>query len=98
MDYTKKGFRITNGTILARIRVAFKELRIRNRRINILLDGEAKALEMQVQYRTRGVFRWAPKLETWLETEGYKVWLGIIQRSLTNEGAHYKSGGHPTFR
>jgi hypothetical protein len=83
MCYTKNGFRITNATVLARISVAFKELRIKNRRINILLDGEIKALEMQVQYRTRGVFKWASKLETWLETESYKFWLGTIQYSLS---------------
>lgn len=72
--------------VIARVGVAFKELRIGNRRLSFFLDGEAKALEMLVKYNEHGVFRWAPRLKQWLESEAYKFWLGTIQRSLENCG------------
>jgi hypothetical protein len=80
--FTRNGFRIVNKMVISRLCVAFRALRIAKGRVSILLDGEIRALEMQVQYRTRGVFKWAPRLETWLKMEGYKFWLGTIQRSL----------------
>lgn len=82
--FAKNGFRIVDKRVISRLCVAFRELRIGKGRLSILLDGETKALEMQVQYRTRGVFKWAPRLETWLNLEGYKFWLGTIQHSLAN--------------
>jgi len=82
VDFTRNGFRIVDATVIARLRIALNELRIIGRRLRILLDGEAKAMEMQIQYRTRGVFKWAPRLETWLKMEGYKFWLGTVQHSL----------------
>ena len=84
VGFAKNGFRIVDKMIISRLCVAFKELRIANRRLSILLEGEIKATEMQIQYRARGVFRWASKLSTWLDIEGYKFWLGTIQSSLEN--------------
>lgn len=83
--FAKNGLRIVNKVVIRRLCVAFRELRIAKRHFSIFLEGEMKTLEMQVQYRARGVFKWAPKLETWLQIESYKFWLGTIQHSLTNE-------------
>ena len=80
--FAKNGFRIVDEMVIGRLCVALRELRIAKRGLSILLDGEAKALEMQVQYRARGVFKWAPRLETWLRIESYWFWLGTIQHSL----------------
>jgi len=90
VGFAKNGFRIVDKRVISRLCVAFRELRVAKGRLSILLDGEVKALEMQVQYRTRGVFEWAPRLETWLNTVGYKFWLGTIQHS-------YASGACPVF-
>lgn len=84
VSFAKNGFRIVDKMVISRLCVAFRELRIAKGRLSILLDGETKALEMQVQYRTRGVFVWTPRLETWLKVESYKFWLGTMQRSLEN--------------
>jgi hypothetical protein len=84
VDFAKHGLKIVDNLVINRLCVAFRALRITRRRLRILLDGEAKALEMQVQYRTRGVFKWAPLLQTWLKTENYRFWLGTIQGSLSN--------------
>jgi len=80
--FARKGFRIVNKLVISRLCIAIRGLRIAKRRLRTLLDGEIKALEMQVQYRERGVFKWAPRLEGWLKTEDYKLWLGTIQQSL----------------
>ena len=50
--------------------------------MSILLNGAIRAFEIQVRYRTRGVFKWAPKLEAWLRLEGHKFWLGVVLYSL----------------
>jgi hypothetical protein len=81
--FAKNGFRIVDEMVISRLCVAFRELRIAKRGLSILLDGEIKALEMLVQYRARGVFKWAPRLETWLRIESYRFWLGTIQHSLS---------------
>jgi len=82
--YTKKNLRILGASILQRLAVAFKELGIIKPRARILSHGEAKALEMQVQFRRQGVFKWAPSVEKWLNEVGYKLWLGTVQISLMN--------------
>jgi hypothetical protein len=84
VDFAKNGFRIVDRMVIGRLCIALRELRIAKRRFTVLLDGEIKASEMQVQYRTRGVFKWAPRLETWLKIESYKYWLGTIQHALTS--------------
>jgi hypothetical protein len=87
VDFAKNGFRIVDKMVIGRLCVAFRELRIVKGRLSILLDGQIKALEMLVQYKARGVFKWAPRLETWLKMEGYKFWLGTMQRSLENNAS-----------
>jgi hypothetical protein len=84
VGFAKNGFRIVDKRVISRLCVAFRELRVATRRLSIFLDGEIKALEMQIQYSTRGVFVWAPRLEAWLKVESYKFWLGTIQHSLEN--------------
>jgi hypothetical protein len=69
---------------LQRLAVAFRELGITKPQARILSYGEAKALEMQVQFRRRGVFKWAPMVENWLNDIGYRLWLGTVQVSLMN--------------
>ena len=82
--YTRRNLRILGANILQRLAVAFRELGITKPRSRILSQGEAKALEMQVQFRRRGVFKWAPRVEKWLNDLGYKLWLGTVQISLMN--------------
>lgn len=82
VGFTRNGCRIVKAAVLARLRVAFKELGIVNRRVRVLLDGEIKALEMQVRFRERNVFRWVPQLRAWLRDQAYKFWLGTMQTSL----------------
>ena len=84
LAYTKKNLRIHGANILQRLAVAFRELGIVKPRARILSHGEAKALEMQVQFRRQGVFKWAPRVERWLNDIGYKLWLGTVQISLMN--------------
>ena len=84
VGFTRYGGRIVNATVLARLRVAFRELGIVNRRIRVLLDGEIKALELQVRFRQRNMFRWVPQLRVWLRDQTYKFWLGTMQASLGN--------------
>lgn len=85
VDFARNGFRIVDKMVISRLCVAFRELRIAAGRLSILFAGEIKASEMQVQYRTRGVFKWAPRLETWLKIESYKFWLGTIEHSLASD-------------
>lgn len=82
MGFTRHGYRIVKATVLARLRVAFRKLGIINRCVRVLLDGEIKALEMQVRFRQRNVFRWVPQLKEWLRDQAYKFWLGTMQTSL----------------
>lgn len=89
VGFTRHGDRIVKTTVLARLRVAFRKLGIINRRVRVFLDGEIKALEMQVRFRGRNVFRWVPQLEVWLRDQAYKFWLGTMQTSL-------KDNDHPT--
>jgi hypothetical protein len=84
VHFARNGFRIVDAMVIARLRVALRELGITNRRLSILLDGDAKAAEMQFRYKECGVFRWLPKLEQWLKSEAYRFWLGTIQHSLEN--------------
>jgi hypothetical protein len=84
VTFAKNGFRIVDEMVISRLCVALRELGIVKRGLSILLDGQIKALEMLVQYKARGVFKWAPRLETWLKLEGYRFWLGTIQHSLSN--------------
>jgi hypothetical protein len=81
VGFTRHGSRVVKATVLARLRVAFKELGIINRRSRVLLDGEIKALEMQVRFRKRNLFRWVPQLRAWLRDREYKFWLGTMQTS-----------------
>lgn len=83
VTFAKNGFRIVDEMVISRLCVALRELGIVKRGLSILLDGQIKALEMLVQYKARGVFKWAPRLETWLKLEGYRFWLGTIQHSLS---------------
>lgn len=95
VGFAKMGFRIVDKMVISRLCVAFRELRVAKRGLRILLEGEVKAAEMQIQYRTRGVFKWAPKLETWLKIRGYKLWLGTIQYSLASNACPcFENGGH----
>lgn len=82
VGFTRHGGRIVKATVLARLRVAFRELGIINRRVRVFLDGEIKALDMQVRFRGRNVFRWVPQLKAWLGDQAYKFWLGTMQTSL----------------
>jgi hypothetical protein len=82
--YTRTNLRILGANILQRLRVAFKELGIVKPGARILSRGEAKALEMLVQFRCRGVFKWAPRVEKWLYDVGYRLWLGAREISLMN--------------
>jgi hypothetical protein len=84
LAYTRKNLRILGAGILQRLAVAFKELGIVKPRAKFLSRGEAKALEMLVQYRRQGVFKWAPRIEKWLYEVGYRLWLGAMDISLTN--------------
>lgn len=77
--FTRDGARIVDATVISRLRVAFRALRITNRRVRILMDGEIKALEMLTQYEERGVFKWVPQLKVWLRDPAYKFWLGTVQ-------------------
>jgi len=80
ISYLKLGCRIVSATVIARLRVAMKKLGIV--RTRVLMDGEIKAMEMRTQYQERGVFRWVPRLKTWLNEVAYKFWLGTLQSSL----------------
>jgi hypothetical protein len=82
VSFTKNGRKIVNDVVLSRIRVALRELGIINRRVRILMEGEVRALEMQVQYQKRNAFNWVPQLKEWLRQRSYKIWLGILQLSL----------------
>ena len=82
VDFARSGFRIVNKLVINRLGLALRGLHIAKRRLRILLDGEITALEMQIQYRANGVFKWIPQLEGWLKTEAYKFWLGTIHHSL----------------
>ena len=84
LAYTKVNLRILGTEILQRLAVAFRELGILKPRARILSYGEARALEMQVQFRCQGVFRWAPRVEKWLNDIRYKLWLGTVQISFMN--------------
>jgi hypothetical protein len=84
LAYTRRNLRILGASILQRLAVAFRELGITKPQARILSYGEAKALEMQVQFRRRGVFKWAPRVEKWLDDIGYRLWLGTVQVSLMN--------------
>jgi hypothetical protein len=81
VGFTRHGSRVVKATVLARLRVAFRELGIINRRIRVLLDGEIKSLEMQVRFRELNLFRWVPQLRAWLGNQEYKFWLGTMQTS-----------------
>ncbi len=82
VGFTRSGARIVDATVMKRLRVAFRELRIISRRLRILMDGEIEALRMLTGYKEKGVFRWIPQLETWLRDEAYKFWLGTMQTTL----------------
>lgn len=82
VDFTRNGFRIVDKTVLARLRVAFRELGIVNRRVRVLVDGEVKALEMRTKFEEQNVFKWVPRLKAWLRDQAYKFWLGTMQISL----------------
>jgi hypothetical protein len=84
LAYTRRNLRILGASILQRLAVAFRELGITKPQAWILSEGEAKALEMQVEFRRRGVFKWAPRVENWLKDVSYKLWLGTLQVSLMN--------------
>ena len=88
--YTRNNLRILGASILQRLAVAFRELGLTKPQARILSYGEAKALEMQVQFRRRGVFKWAPRVEDWLNDIGYRLWLGTVQISLMNSLVIYK--------
>ena len=90
LAYTRRNLRILGASILQRLAVAFRELGITKPQSRILSYGEAKALEMQVQFRRRGVFKWAPRVEDWLNDIGYRLWLGTVQISLMNSLVIYK--------
>lgn len=82
VGFTKKGFKITDVAVIARLRVALRDLGIINRRVRVLVEGEIKALEMQIRFKDRKVFNWAPQLKAWLKCQAYKFWLGAMQTSL----------------
>lgn len=84
VEFTRNGFRIVDATVLARLRVAFRELGIVNRRIRILIDGEIKALEIRTRLEEQKVFSWFPQLKAWLRDQAYKFWLGTMQ--ISSEG------------
>ena len=90
LAYTRGNLRILGASILQRLAVAFRELGITKPQSRILSYGEAKALEMQVQFRRRGVFEWAPRVENWLNDIGYKLWLGTVEISLMKSLVIYK--------
>jgi len=79
--YAKHGWRIVSRTVITRLRIVMKRLRVVNR-IRVLLDGEIKAKEMRTQFRERGVFCWIPKLKAWLRDPVYIFWLGTLQITL----------------
>jgi hypothetical protein len=76
--FTKKGFKIINTLVLDRLRIAFRELGIVNRRIRILIDGELRAKELQTRFKQRKLFNWVPQLKIWLTDQKYKFWLGTM--------------------
>ena len=90
LAYTRRNLRILGASILQRLAVAFRELGITKPQSRILSYGEAKALEMQVQFRRQGVFKWAPRVENWLEDMGYRLWLGTVEISLMKSLVIYK--------
>ena len=90
LAYTRRNLRILGASILQRLAVAFRELGITKPQARILSYGEAKALEMQVQFKRRGVFKWAPRVENWLNDIGYRLWLGTVQISLMKSLVIYK--------
>ena len=90
LAYTRRNLRILGASILQRLAVAFRELGITKPQARILSYGEAKALEMQVQFKRRGVFKWAPRVEKWLNDIRYKLWLGTVEISLMNSLVIYK--------
>ena len=90
LAYTRNNLRILGASILQRLAVAFRELGITKPQARILSYGEAKALEMQVQFKRRGVFKWAPRVENWLNDIGYRLWLGTVEISLMKSLVIYK--------
>jgi hypothetical protein len=95
--FTKSNGRILSITVIRRLRVAFRELRIVNTRVRILSEGKIKALEMQVQYRRNGVFKWVPRLEDWLTNHAYRYWLGTMQVSLIQDDLGRLAGSSQNF-
>lgn len=83
--FAKYSGRIFSVVVITRLRVALRELKIISPRVRILSDGEIKALEMQVQYRQRGIFKWVPQLEGWLMNQAYRFWLGTLQMCLIDD-------------
>lgn len=81
ISFLKRGCRIVSATVIARLHIVMKKLGIING-ARVLLDGEIKAMEMRTQYAKRGVFKWVPQLEMWLNDVAYKFWLGTMQMSL----------------
>lgn len=79
--YLRRGCKIVNTTVIARLRVVRKKIEAVNK-LRVLLDGEIKAMEMDIQCARNGVFKWVPRLKTWLRDMDYKLWLGTIQLSL----------------
>jgi hypothetical protein len=82
LRFAKNSGRIFSTAVIARVRIAFVELGIISPRVRILSYGEAKALEMQIQYRHKGIFKWVPQLEGWLTSPAYRYWLGTLQACL----------------
>jgi len=82
VQVTKSGTRIVDTTVIRRLRVALKELRVTGRRLRILIGGEIKASEMLTRYKEKGVFTWIPQLKEWLREQPYKFWLGTMQITL----------------
>lgn len=83
--FAKNSGRIFSVAVIARLRVALRELKIISPRVRIFNSGEIKALEMQVQYRQRGIFKWVPQLEGWLMNQAYRFWLGTLQMCLRDD-------------
>ncbi len=85
VEFTKRGFRIVDVGVIDRLRVAFRELGIANRRARFLVEGEIKSLELRMRLNKRKVFAWVPRLEAWLRDQAYKLWLGTLQTSLESD-------------
>lgn len=82
VEFTRRGFTIVDVVVIDRLRVAFRELGIRNRRARFLVEGEIKSLELRMRLNKRKFFAWIPQFEAWLGDPAYKLWLGILQTSL----------------